>query len=82
MGRQLAGKNIIYHRKPNPNYLSDPNGLDEDAVHEHIRATLKYAEGCKIEFTQRDVCTIQHDIYRVKRYVDIIRDEIDKHYKP
>ena len=75
MGEKLAGQKIIYHRKPSPNYLGVGNVLDEDAFRKHIRATVEAAKGCKIEFTQRDVYTINKDLNKVKRYVEIIREE-------
>ncbi|MCL2664100.1 MAG: hypothetical protein FWE82_00660 [Defluviitaleaceae bacterium] len=80
MGRELAGKKIIYHRKPAANFLSDANGFDEGAFRASIKNTLRCAEGCKIEFTQRDVYTIRNDEDRVKRYVKILREEIEKSY--
>ena len=33
--------------------------------------------GCKMEIAQRDVYTINHDIAKAKRYVEIIREEIE-----
>jgi hypothetical protein len=78
MGRELAGKNIIYHRKPDANFLSAERGFDEEGFRGHIKKTLRHAEGCKIEFTQRDVYTVRHDENRVKRYVEIVREEIGK----
>ena len=35
--------------------------------------TLEAARGCKLEITQRDVYTINHDISKARRYVAIIR---------
>lgn len=76
MGERLRGKNIIFHRKPSPNYLGIGSVLDEDAVRKHIRESLAAAKGCKLEITQRDVQTINHDIGKARRYVDIIKEEI------
>ena len=55
--------------------------LDEDAVRAHIDETLEAAKGCKLEITQRDVYTINHDISKARRYVAIIREEIEKHWQ-
>lgn len=76
MGQQLRGKNIVYLRKPSPNYLGVGDVMDEDALREHIRKTLKAAEGCTLEFAQRDVYTVSHSVDKVRRYVQIIREEI------
>ena len=76
MGEKLAGKNIMYHRKPSPNFLGVGNILDEEALREHIKRTLNAAKGCSVEFTQRDVYSINKDLNKVKRFVDIIKEEI------
>ena len=75
MGERLRGTKIIYHRKPTPNLLGVGTVLDEEAVRQNIRATMKAAKGCIIEITQRDVYTINHDEAKLKRYVEIIREE-------
>ncbi len=82
MGQQLSGKKIIYHRKPSPNFLGVGEGLDEEEVRKHIRRTLLAAKGCHIEFTQRDVYTIHHDLNKVRRFVELIRQECENHYCP
>ncbi len=81
MGERLRGSRVIYHRKPSPNLLGVGGQLDEQAVREHIRETLMAARGCKLEITQRDVYTINHDISKAKRYVEIIREEIADHWQ-
>ena len=81
MGEHLQGSKTIFHRKPSPNYLGVGAELDEEAVRAHIRKSLYAAKGCKLEITQRDVYTINHDVSKAKRYVDIIKDEIDRHWK-
>jgi len=81
MGERLQGSKVIYHRKPSPNFLGVNPTLDEEAVREHIRKSLHAARGCKMEITQRDVYTIHNDIAKAKRYVEIIRQEIENHWK-
>ncbi len=80
MGEQLRGSKVIYHRKPSPNFLGVGTTLEEEVVREHIRKTLQAAKGCKLEITQRDVYTINKDIKKAKRYVDIIKEEITNHW--
>jgi len=80
MGEQLRGSNVIYYRKPSPNFLGVSKELDEDAVRKHIDKTLMAAKGCKLEFAQRDVYTIHNNIPKAKRYVDIIKEEIEKYW--
>ena len=76
MGERLRGSGVIFHRKPSPNFLGMGTALDEDAFRAHIRKSLLAARGCKMEITQRDVYTINHDVAKAKRYVDIIKEEI------
>lgn len=81
MGERLSGSSIIYHRKPSPNYLGVGTTLDEDGLRQSIRKTLHAAQGCKLEITQRDVYTINKDIHKAKRFVDIIKEEIENNWK-
>lgn len=74
MGDRLRGKNIVYHRKPSPNFLGVDVKLDEDALREHIQKTWDAARGCQLEFAQRDVYTIHNNPDKVRRYVEIIRE--------
>lgn len=80
MGERLQGKKVIFHRKPSPNYLGVGEKLDEEAFRAHIRKSLYAARGCEMEITQRDVYTIHHDIAKARRYVEIIREEIQDHW--
>ena len=85
MGERLrecnkSGRKIIYHRKPNPNFLGVGTTLDEDAVRLHIDKTLTAAKDCPLEITQRDVYTINHDESKARRYVEIIQEEIEKYW--
>lgn len=81
MGERLKGSNVIYHRKPSPNFLGVDTVLDEEAFRKHIRSSLTAARGCKMEITQRDVYTIHHNIPKARRYVEVIRQEIENHWK-
>lgn len=81
MGEQLRGSKVIYHRKPAATFLSTTSPLDEEEFRKHIRKSLLAARGCKMEITQRDVYTINNEIDRARRYVEIIREEIVMNWK-
>lgn len=81
MGERLAGSGVIYFRKPSPNYLGVGASLDEEGLRASLRRTLRAAAGCKLEIAQRDVYTINHDIGKARRYVDIIKEEIENNWK-
>ncbi len=75
MGEKLKDKDTIYLRKPSANFLAVDRHLNDDAVREHIKRTVKAAKDCKLEIVQRDVPTIHCDMAKLKRYIEIIREE-------
>lgn len=81
MGECLRGSNVIYHRKPSATFLGVSGPLDEEAFREHIRKSLIAARGCKMEITQRDVYTLDHNPDKGRRFVEIIRQEIENNWK-
>ena len=81
MGDRLRGRRIVYHRKPNSNYLGFGDNLDEEALKEHIKTTLKFAKGCTLEITQRDVYTINNDIPKARRFIEVIRECVDTYWQ-
>jgi hypothetical protein len=81
MGRSLAGSSVIYHRKPSPNFVGVGKELDEEAFSKNILKTIKCAEGCRLEFSFRDVYTLEGRNDKPRRAVEIVRRLIDKHWK-
>ena len=81
MGERLQGKRITFHRKPSPNFLGVSANLDEDALRAHFNKTISAAKGCNLEFSQRDVYTLSGRIENARRYVEILRECIDKNWK-
>jgi len=80
MGERLRGKSIVYHRKPSPNFIGVGRILDEDALRNNIKNTLRAAQGCSLEITQRDVYTINQDEDKARRYIEIIREEVENNW--
>jgi hypothetical protein len=78
IGNKLRGRKIVYHRKPFPNYLAIDKEFNEKAFSAHIEKSLKAARGCFFEISYRDVYSLQGQIYRGKKAVEIIRKCIDK----
>lgn len=81
MGEQLRDRKTIFLRKPSPNYLGVGTTLDEEEFRKHIRKSILAARGCEMEIAQRDVYTINHDIAKAKRYIDIIKEETANHWQ-
>lgn len=76
MGERLTGKKIIYSRKPRDYmYIGSQVELDEAAFRQNIRQTIEAAKGCKVEYIFRDVMTIHGNGRKVKRAVEIVREE-------
>ena len=78
----MQGTEIVYSRKPDPNFLSVDQTLDEEAWAAHIRATLEATRGIFVEFIMRDVYTVHGDLGNPRRAVEVARREIDKAYCP
>jgi len=81
MGERLRGSDVIYHRKPSPNFIGTGKHLDEDAFRAHIQKTLAAAKGCKLEISFRDVYNLEGDLGKPRRAVEIVREEIERNWK-
>ncbi len=82
MAEALAGKGIVFSRKPDPNLLGVDVVLDEEAWAAEIRETLEITAGKNIplEFVVRDVYSMHGNLEKPRRAVEIARREIDKFY--
>jgi hypothetical protein len=82
MAEALAGKGIVYSRKPNPNLLGLDVHLNEEAWAKEIRETLETTAGKNIplEFVVRDVYSMHGNLDKPRRAVEIARREIDRFY--
>jgi len=82
MGERLAGRKIIYSRKPKDyHYLGVQASFDEEAFRANIRRTVEAAKGCKAEYILRDILTINGNVHKVKRAIEIIREETEDSYR-
>ena len=79
MGDALRGAEIVFSRKPDPNFLSVDVTLDEEAWAAHIRETLDATRGVFVEFIVRDVYTVHGNLNNARRAVDIARREIARY---
>ena len=78
MGEALRGTDIVFSRKPDPNFLSVDVKLDEEAWGAHIRSTLEATKGVSVEFIIRDVYTLHGDVGKARRAVELARSEISR----
>jgi hypothetical protein len=84
MAEVLSGSGIVYSRKPNPNILGVGEDLHEEAWAAELRSTLDAVAGkdVNLEFVVRDVYSMNGNLGKARRAVDIARQEIDKVYGP
>ncbi len=84
MAEALAGRQIVYSRKPNPNLLGVDKVLNEAAWAADIRTTLQLVAGkdLPLEFVVRDVYSMHGDLGKPRRAVELARQEIDRFYPP
>ncbi|MDR0475652.1 MAG: hypothetical protein LBH43_18520 [Treponema sp.] len=81
MGERLTSGNIIYSRKPSPNFLGIARDFDEDAFTAHIKKTAEAVKGkCKAEFIFRDVYSLRGNLDKIRRAVDITRSIAETMY--
>ena len=82
MGERLAGSKVIYSRKPRDYYyLGVQSEFDEDAFRENIRQTAEASRGCKTEYIIRDILSLHGNVRKIKRAVEIIREETEDSYR-
>jgi len=77
MGERLRGSEVIYSRKPSPNFIGVGEKLDEEAFRAHIARTLTAARGCTLEIIFRDIYTVTGNQGKPKQAVKIVRELID-----
>ncbi|MDX1357443.1 MAG: hypothetical protein R3232_01290 [Clostridia bacterium] len=76
MGEALRNANIIYSRKPSPNYLG-VGTFDETAFTEYMKKTMMAARGCHAEILFRDIYTLTNDNTKAGKAVKIVRRLIE-----
>jgi hypothetical protein len=77
IGAWLRKANVIYSRKPSPNYIG-VGQLDEEAFAEHVAQTVRAARGGHLEIVFRDIYTLCGDLTKPRRAVEIVRRQFDK----
>ncbi len=79
---RLADRNIIYSRKPSPNFIGIEKNFDEVEFRKYIKKSVDIlrANNCKAEFIFRDIYDLHGNIEKVKRAVEITREESEKAY--
>jgi hypothetical protein len=79
MSEALRGSEIVFSRKPDPNFLGVDVTLNEEGWCAHIRETLEATPDVFVEFIIRDVYTVHGDLDKPRRAVELARKEVDRH---
>jgi hypothetical protein len=74
---ERIGRDYVFSYRPSP---SDMVGysFDESRVREILRRDLAACRACRVDVTLKDVETVQRDPNRVRRWVAIAREEIER----
>lgn len=78
MAERLSGSSVIYSRKPSPNFLGVKTEFDEEAFRKYIQKTVSLTKNCKTEYIFRDIYQLHGNVEKLKRAVEIVREETDK----
>jgi hypothetical protein len=78
MGEALRGNNVIYSRKPSPNFVGVGTTFDAEGFRTHIARTLRAARGCHVEIIFRDIYTVSGDRTKPGQAVKITRQAIEE----
>jgi len=73
------GRDYIFSRKPNPAYVSTGK-WDEDFIRADLRETIQATKGANVELILKDVHTVNHQRWRLGRWVEIAREVIGEVY--
>ena len=76
MAQALQGRNVIYSRKPSANFLGVQKELDEDAFRTYIRKTAQLTRDLPAEVIFRDIYKLHGNKAKLKRAVEIVREEM------
>ena len=78
MAERLASGNVIYSRKPSPNFLGIKKEFDEDAFRKYIRHTAELTKGGKTEYIFRDIYKLHGNLEKLRKAVQIVREETNR----
>jgi len=74
---EKLGKRVIFSRKPHPMLVS--LSFNEEAIRKDLAETLAIAGDCALEIIMKDLQTLQSEPWRLTRWLELAREEVDKH---
>lgn len=82
VGEYLRGSNVVYYSKPRAEFVTNPGPMDEEALKNYFKEVCQAASGCLFEVAQREVGTIFGDYDRGRRYVEIMKECVERYWRP
>ena len=78
---EALGDRYVFSRKPNPTLISTP-AFNEELIRQDLRTTLSVASRhhCRLEIVMKDVHTLNNEPWRLARWVQITREEIERNW--
>ena len=76
--KDLLGKDYIFSRKPNPSPICA--SFDEEAIRKDLSLSMALSEYTNMEIILKDTHTVQNQPERLKRWVQIAREEFNQEY--
>ncbi|MEA3400806.1 MAG: hypothetical protein U9R79_06105 [Armatimonadota bacterium] len=68
----------MFSWRPNPTDMMCC-GFNEDLIRRIIREGMEASRGCHVDITLKDVQTIEHEPWRLRRWVQIVREIADRY---
>lgn len=75
---EQIGEDYVMSWRPNPAQMGCC-GWDEDLIRKVTRDAMEASKGCHVDITLKDVQTVEGDISRLRRWVDITREIGDEY---
>jgi len=72
--KEKIGDTAVFSRKVNPIHVC--NMFDEEVIRKELRKTLSIAGGGPLEVILKDTHTVRDEPWRVRRWVELARDEV------
>lgn len=77
MAERLSGGNVIYSRKPSPNFIGVQKEFDEEEFRKYIRHTAQLTRECHTEYIFRDIYKLHGNLEKLGQAVRIVREETE-----
>ena len=78
MAKRLANR-FVFSRKPNPALIC--TSFNEDEIRKDLRRTLEIAGEGSLEIIMKDTHTVQNQPWRISRWVEIAKEEVDRYMR-